>query len=71
MWIRNAHGFRHPENQYLPYQAPPNNSIHVRVRYAYLAGQGSGRVSRLSAIAVATDSGCHEKNSGSLHRHLA
>lgn len=45
--------------------------LHVRVRDAYVAGQGSGRVSLLSAITVATDSGRHEMNSGSLHRYLA
>lgn len=45
--------------------------LHVRVRDAYVAGQGSGRVSLLSAIAVASDSGREEMNSGSLHRYLA
>ena len=45
--------------------------FHVRVRDAYVSGQGSGRVSLLSAITVASDSGRHEINSGSLHRYLA
>lgn len=45
--------------------------LHVRVRDAYLDGRGSGRVSLLSAITVAADSGRHEIDSGSLHRYLA
>ncbi|MGH7548258.1 MAG: DUF6544 family protein [Gemmatimonadales bacterium] len=45
--------------------------VHVRVRDAYVAGQGSGRVSLVSAISMASDSGRQELNSGSLHRYLA
>jgi len=45
--------------------------LHVRVRDAYFAGQGSGRVSLVSAITVAAESGRHEMNAGSLHRYLA
>lgn len=45
--------------------------LHLRVRDAYLRGQGSGRVSLLSAVTVAAQSGRHEVDSGSLHRYLA
>ena len=45
--------------------------VHVRVRDALVAGQGSGRVSLLSAFLVAADGGTAEMNSGSLHRYLA
>ena len=45
--------------------------LHVRVLDAYVGGQGSGRVSLLSALTVARGCGRHEINSGSLHRYLA
>jgi hypothetical protein len=45
--------------------------LHVRVRDAYVRGTGSGRVSLLSALTVAADSGRHELNAGALHRYLA
>jgi hypothetical protein len=45
--------------------------LHVRVRDAFLAGQGSGNVSLLSAFNVSADGGTPEMNSGSLHRFLA
>jgi hypothetical protein len=45
--------------------------LHVRVRYAYVRWTGSGKVSLLSALTVAADSGRHELNSGALHRYLA
>jgi len=45
--------------------------LHVRVRDAFVAGQGSGRVSLLSAFPVAADGGTAEMNAGSLHRYLA
>ncbi len=45
--------------------------LHVRVRDAYVAGGGAGRVTLLSAITIASDSDRQEMNSGSLHRYLA
>lgn len=45
--------------------------LHLRVRDAYLAGQGSGQVALLSAIPVASEIGGVEMTSGSLHRYLA
>lgn len=45
--------------------------VHLRVRDAYVAGQGSGRVSLLSAIPVASQGAREEVSSGSLHRYLA
>jgi hypothetical protein len=45
--------------------------LHVRVRDAYLHGEGSGHVSLLSAIGISAASGTPEMNSGSLHRFLA
>jgi hypothetical protein len=45
--------------------------IHVRVRDAYIAGQGSGEVSLLSAITVAAERDRFEMDSGALHRYLA
>ncbi len=45
--------------------------LHIRVRDAFLEGQGSGQVSFLSALTIASDSGTPEMNSGSLHRYLA
>jgi hypothetical protein len=45
--------------------------LHVRVRDAFIAGQGSGNVSLLSAFNVSADAGTPEMNSGSLHRFLA
>lgn len=45
--------------------------LHVRVRDAFIAGQGSGNVSLLSAFSVSADGGTPEMNSGSLHRFLA
>lgn len=46
-------------------------ATHVRVLDSYSAGVGSGRVSLLSAFAVASESGVPELNSGALHRYLA
>ncbi len=45
--------------------------LHVRVRDALIAGQGSGQVSFLSAVTVAAAGGNLEMNSGALHRFLA
>ena len=45
--------------------------LHVRVRDALIAGQGSGQVSLLSAFTVAAAGGNLEMNSGALHRYLA
>ena len=45
--------------------------LHVRVHDAYVAGQGSGRVSLLSAVRMAGASGQPEINAASLHRFLA
>jgi hypothetical protein len=45
--------------------------LHVRVLDAYVGGEGSGRVSLLSALTVAREDGRHELSSGSLHRYLA
>jgi hypothetical protein len=45
--------------------------LHVRVRDAYLEGEGSGHVSLLSAIRISAAGGTVEMNSGSLHRFLA
>lgn len=44
---------------------------HVRVLDSYIAGIGAGRVSLLSAIAVASERGTPELNSGALYRYLA
>ena len=46
-------------------------ATHVRVLDSFIAGAGSGRVSLLSAFAVAAESGAPELNSGALHRYLA
>lgn len=46
-------------------------ATHVRVMDSYIAGVGSGRVSLLSAFAVASETGAPELNSGALHRYLA
>jgi hypothetical protein len=46
-------------------------ATHVRVVDSYNAGVGSGRVTLLSAFAVASESGVPELNSGALHRYLA
>jgi uncharacterized protein DUF6544 len=45
--------------------------LHVRVRDAFVDGQGSGHVSLLSSFTVGEDAGTPEMNSGSLHRYLA
>lgn len=45
--------------------------LHVRVRDALAAGEGSGRVSLLSLFPLAAAGGTPEMNSGSLHRYLA
>ncbi len=45
--------------------------LHVRVRDALIAGNGSGQVSFLSAFTVAAAGGNLEMNSGALHRYLA
>jgi hypothetical protein len=42
---------------------------HVRVLDSYIAGVGSGRVSLLSALAVASETGTPELDSGALHRY--
>jgi hypothetical protein len=44
---------------------------HVRVLDSYSTGVGAGRVSILSAFAVASEAGDPELNSGALHRYLA
>ena len=44
---------------------------HVRVLDSYSAGIGAGRVSILSAFAVASEAGNPKLNSGALHRYLA
>lgn len=46
-------------------------AAHVRVLDSYIAGVGAGRVSLLSAFAVASETGAPELNSGALHRYLA
>lgn len=46
-------------------------ATHVRVLDSYCSGIGSGRVSLLSAFAMASESGAPELNSGALHRYLA
>lgn len=46
-------------------------ATHVRVLDTYCIGVGSGRVSFLSALAVASEAGAPELNSGALHRYLA
>jgi hypothetical protein len=45
--------------------------VHVRVRDAFVEGEGSGHVALLSAATVGTEAGTPEMNSGSLHRFLA
>jgi len=45
--------------------------LHVRVRDAYVDGEGSGHVSFLSAFPVHQAAGTVEMNAGSLHRFLA
>jgi hypothetical protein len=45
--------------------------LHVRIRDALIAGQGSGQVSFLSAFTVASAGSIPEMNSGALHRYLA
>jgi hypothetical protein len=45
--------------------------LHLRVTDAFLAGYGSGQVALLSAVPLASASGNHAMNSGSLHRFLA
>jgi hypothetical protein len=44
---------------------------HIRILDSYNAGTGSGSVSFLSVIAVASATGAPELNSGALHRYLA
>lgn len=46
-------------------------ATHVRVLDSYTTGVGSGRVSLLSAFAIASESGVPELNLGALHRYLA
>ncbi|MEL6319231.1 MAG: DUF6544 family protein [Cyanobacteria bacterium J06626_14] len=46
-------------------------AAHVRVLDSYTAGVGAGRVSLLSAFAVASETGVPELNAGALHRYLA
>jgi hypothetical protein len=45
--------------------------LHVRVRDAFIDGQGSGHVSLLSAFPVSAAAGTPKLNSGALHRFLA
>jgi hypothetical protein len=45
--------------------------LHVRVRDAYIEGEGSGHMSLLSAFGVSAANNTPEMNSGSLHRFLA
>lgn len=45
--------------------------LHVRVRDSLVAGEGSGQVSLLSAVTVASAAATPEMNSGALHRYLA
>lgn len=44
---------------------------HIRVQDSYIASVGSGRVSLLSAFAIASEAGVPELDSGALHRYLA
>ena len=46
-------------------------AAHVRILDSYIAGIGAGRVSFLSAFAVASAAGAPELNSGALHRYFA
>jgi hypothetical protein len=46
-------------------------ATHVRVVDSYLDGAGAGRVSLLSAFALAAETAVPELNSGALHRYLA
>lgn len=46
-------------------------ATHVRVLDSYVGGVGAGRVSVLSAFAVAAEGGRPELNAGALHRYLA
>ena len=46
-------------------------ALHVRVRDAFIEGEGSGQVSLLSAFPVSADANTPEMNAGSLHRFLA
>ncbi len=46
-------------------------ATHVRVLDSYIHGMGAARVSLLSAIAVDSEAGAAELNSGALHRYLA
>ena len=46
-------------------------ATHIRVIDSYIAGVGGGRVTLLSAFAVAAEAGEPELNSGALHRYLA
>lgn len=45
--------------------------LHLRVRDAFIAGNGSGHVSLWSAFPVSSAMGTPEMNAGSLHRFLA
>lgn len=46
-------------------------AMHLRVLDGYVAGEGSGRVTFMSAFAAATESGLPELDAGALHRYLA
>lgn len=46
-------------------------AMHLRVLDGYIDGEGSGRVSLMSAFPVATESGLPELDAGALHRYLA
>jgi hypothetical protein len=45
--------------------------LHIGVRDALIAGQGSGQVSLLSALLITAAGGNPQMNSGALHRYLA
>lgn len=46
-------------------------ATHLRVLDSYTAGIGAGRVSLLSAFAIASETGAPELNAGALYRYLA
>lgn len=46
-------------------------ATHVRVLDSYVGGVGAGRVSLMSALALASEAGAPELDAGALHRYLA
>ncbi|OLB11735.1 MAG: hypothetical protein AUH10_09265 [Gammaproteobacteria bacterium 13_2_20CM_66_19] len=46
-------------------------ALHLRILDAYLGGEGSGRVSLMSVLPIAADTGVAELNAAALHRFLA